>query len=199
MYADLIDEGYTCLRRGDAEAALNRFHKAAEEEPARPQAHFALAIAYQEQGMSEKVIESLEAALRLDPDYVPARAYLGIERLKRYDIEGAEEELHRALQIEPTNLLAHIKYAEYYYRLGFYPRAVEMLEKGLRAPHGANEHIVAMARKLLVEARQKCKGIILREPPDPRRLLRLFARLRPMPAKRKLAASEGTVTRPHGR
>ncbi|MBE3561743.1 MAG: hypothetical protein IMW89_21350 [Ktedonobacteraceae bacterium] len=190
MYVDLIDEGYACLRRGDAEAALRCFHRAAGEEPERPQTHFAMAMAYLEQGMNDKVMYSLETALRLDPAYVPARAYRGIELLKRYDIQGAEDELARALHDGPTNLLAHIKYAEYYYRLGFYPRAVEMLERGLQCPHGANEHIVAMARQLLTQARQKCKGLILREPPDPRNLLRLFARLRPAPAKRKRAASE---------
>ena len=85
--------------------------------------------------------------------------------------------MERALKDEPTNLLAHLKYAEYYYRLGFYNRSVEVLERGLKGPHGANEHVVAMARQFLVESRQKSKNIILREPPDPPRWLRLFARI----------------------
>jgi hypothetical protein len=87
-------------------------------------------------------------------------------------------------------LLAHIKYAEYYYRLGFYNRSVELLERGLKGPHGANEHVVAMAKQFLIQARQKSKGIIIREPPDPRHLLRLFDRLRPTRAKRTRAEEE---------
>jgi Tfp pilus assembly protein PilF len=183
MFHDLLDTGYACLRRGDPEAALRHFHKAAEAEPGRPQAQFAMAMAYLDLGYSEKVIQAFDAALRIDPLYVSARAFRGIELLKRYDVDGAQEELVRALHDAPTNLLVHLKYAEYYYRLGFYHKAVEMLEKGLKAPHGANEHIVAMARNLLSQSRQKCKGIILREPPDPRGLLRLFARFRPARAE----------------
>ncbi len=176
MYIDLLDKGYACLRRGDSDTALIRFRHAAESEPELPQAYFGMAMAYLEQDSSDETVDALEKALSVDPSYIPARAYLGVEYLKRYDIARAEEELERALKDEPTNLLAHLKYAEYYYRLGFYNRSVEVLERGLKGPHGANEHVVAMARQFLVEARHKSKNIILREPPDPPRWLRLFAR-----------------------
>jgi len=176
MYNDLLEKGYAGLRRGDPDAALIRFRHAAESEPERPQAYFGMAMVYLELDSEQETLNSLEKALSVDPSYVPARAYLGIQYLKRCDIARAEEEFERALKDEPTNLLAHIKYAEYYYRLGFYHRSVELLERGLKGPHGANEHVVTMARQLLVQARQKCKNIILREPPDPRRSLRFLAR-----------------------
>ena len=179
MYTDLLDKGYASLRRGDPDAALIRFRHAAESEPERPQAYFGLAMVYLEQDSSDETMNALEMALSVDPFYIPARAYLGIEYLKRYDIARAEEELEHALKDEPTNLLAHLKYAEYYYRMGFYNRSVEILERGLKGPHGSNEHVVAMARQLLVQARQKSKNIVLRELPDPRRWLRLFARFMP--------------------
>jgi Tfp pilus assembly protein PilF len=179
MYTELLDKGYACLRRGDSDAALIRFRHAAAFEPERPQAYFGMAMVYLEQESSDDVVVSLEKALDVDPAYVPARAYLGVEYLKRYDIERAEEELVCALKYEPTNLLAHLKYSEYYYRLGFYNRSVEILERGLKGPHGANEHVVAMARQFLAQARQKSKNIILREPPDPRQWLRFFARFVP--------------------
>lgn len=180
MYHDLLEKGYACLRRGNPEAARARFQHAIDVEPEHPQGYFGLAQTYldpQNQLASQDVIQALEKALEVDPKYVPARAFLGIELLKKYDIHGAEEALNQALGDEPTNLLIHIKYAEYYYRLGFYNRTMEWLERGLQAPHGANEHIVALARRFLSEARQKSKGIIVREPPDPRpqRLLRLFS------------------------
>ncbi len=191
MYTDLLDKGYASLRRGDPDAALIRFRHAAESEPERPQAYFGIAMVYLEQDSSDETVHALEKALSVDPSYIPARAYLGIEYLKRYDIARAEEELERALKDEPMNLLAHLKYAEYYYRLGFYNRSVEVLERGLKGPHGANEHIVAMARQLLVQARQKSKNIILREPPDPRRWLRLIARF--MPRKGEETDASGKV------
>ena len=179
MYTDLLDKGYASLRRGDPDAALIRFRHAAESEPERPQAYFGMAMVYLEKESSDEVVVSLEKALGVDSSYVAARAYLGIEYLKRYDIVKAEEELERALKDEPTSLLAHVKYSEYYYRLGFYNRSVEILERGLKGPHGANEHVVAMARQFLSQARQKSKNIVLRELPDPRRWLRLFARFMP--------------------
>ncbi|HXL38444.1 MAG TPA: tetratricopeptide repeat protein [Ktedonobacteraceae bacterium] len=179
MYTDLLDKGYASLRRGDPDAALIRFRHAAESEPERPQAYFGIAMVYLEQDSSDETVNALETALSVDPFYIPARAYLGIEYLKRYDVVRAEEELARALKDEPTNLLAHLKYAEFYYRMGFYNRSVEILERGLKGPHGSNEHVVAMARQLLVQARQKSKNIVLRELPDPRRWLRLFARFMP--------------------
>ena len=191
MYTDLLDKGYACLRRGDPDSALIRFRHAAESEPERPQAYFGMAMVYLEKESSDEVVVSLDKALGVDPSYVAARAYLGIEYLKRYDIVKAEEELERALKDEPTSLLAHVKYSEYYYRLGFYNRSVEILERGLKGPHGANEHVVAMARQFLSQARQKSKNIILREPPDPRRWLHFFARF--IPRKGEKTQASGSV------
>jgi Tfp pilus assembly protein PilF len=193
-YSDVLDKGYACLRRGDPDAAQSRFQHAIESEPGSPQGYFGLAQAYLEQGLNEEATQALEQALQRDPTYVPARAYLGIQLLKKYDLDGAQQALDQALRDEPTNLLAHIKYAEYYYRLGFYNRSVELLERGLKGPHGANEHIVALARQFLTQARQKSKGIILREPPDPRRLFRFLDRFRPALAKRTRVAEEGELS-----
>src|SRR5581483_12328767 len=105
MYTELLDKGYACLRRGDPNAALMRFQHASRLEPRRPQAYFALAMAYLELETGEKVVQALEEALRVDPACVTARAYLGIEYLKRYEVYRAEDELERALRDEPTNLL----------------------------------------------------------------------------------------------
>lgn len=188
MYTDLLDAGYACLRRGNPQAARSRFQYAIESEPQRPQGYFGLALSYLDQRLRQEARRALEAALSRDPAYAPARAYLAIELLKDYDIDGAQEQLDQALQDDPTNLLVHIKYADYYYRLGFYHRSVDMLERGLQEPHGANEHLVAMAQQFLTQARQKSKNIILREPPDPRRLLRLFSWLQP---RKSHAVSQG--------
>jgi Tfp pilus assembly protein PilF len=190
MYHDLLEKGYACLRRSDPDAARVRFQHAIDSEPERPQGYFGLAqTSLVDDVASEDAIQALEKALEADPTYAPARAFLGIELLKKYDVHRAEEALNQALSDEPTNLLVHIKYAEYYYRLGFYNRTVEVLKQGLHAPHGANEHVVALARRFLSEARQKSKTLILREPPDPRpqRLLRLFSRLK----SRKSAVNMG--------
>jgi Tfp pilus assembly protein PilF len=177
MYSDLLDTGYACLRRGNPQAACSRFQHAIQSEPQRPQGYFGLALSYLDQRLHQEARQALQSCLQRDPTYAPARAYLAIELLKDYDIDGAQEQLDKALQDDPINLLVHIKYADYYYRLGFYHRSVEMLERGLQKPHGANEHLVTMAQQFVIQARQKSKNIILREPPNPRRFLRLFSQL----------------------
>ena len=190
MYTDLIDKGYACLRCSDPSSALLRFQHAADLEPEKPQAYFGQAMAYLELEASEEVQRSLEVTLQVDATYVPARAYLAIEYLKRYDPDKAQEELELALRYEPTSLLVHIKYAEYYYRLGFYHSAIEYLEHGLKGPHAASEHVVQMAHKFLKEAQQKHKSNILRDPPDPRRFLRFFAWSRSQKAKENLSGMQ---------
>ena len=81
MSTDLLSSGYAYLRRGNPEIALSYFQCAIDQSPDQPQAYFAAAMAYLEQGLK-----------------VPAI--------------------------------------------------------------GRNEHVVAMARKLLTQSRQKSKGII---------------------------------------
>ena len=189
VYNELLDKGYACLRRSDPDAAYSRFQHAISLDPDRPQGHFELAQAYLAQGLQEETRAALETALASDPTYAPARAYLGIELLKKYDIHGAQDALDQAVRDEPTNLLVHVKYAEYYYRLGFYHRSVDWLERGLKNPHGANEHVVAMARQLLTESRKKSKNLIFREPPDPRPLLRFFSSFR----RKKRQETDGAV------
>lgn len=178
MSTNLLDSGYAALRRGDPEVALSYFQCAIDQNPDQPQAYFGTAMAYLEREKTEEAMQSLRDALNVDPAYVSARAYIGILLLGLHDVDGAQRELEQALHDDPTNLLVHIKYAEFYYRLGFYPRAVALLEQGLKAPHRANEHVVAMARSLLIQSRQKCKNIIVHDPPDPRAIFQFLKRLR---------------------
>jgi Tfp pilus assembly protein PilF len=192
MYRDVINRGYAYLRRGDPTTAKQQFQQAIELEPGYPQGYFGLAQVHIEQNQSEEAQAMLRQALETDPRYVAARAFLGIERLKCYDLDSAQEELDRALKDEPNDLLVHIKYSEYFYRLGFYDRAVALLETGLSKPHGANEYVVSLARRRLQQAREKARTIILRQPPDPRLL---FQSIRRLFSRKKSAQSQtaGTV------
>src|SRR5579871_3383554 len=162
----LLKDGYEYLRRGNYGNALQKFQDAIQIDPQRPQPHFAAAILYQEQEQYEETKRYLLQALALDPSYAPARAYLGIVLFHEHAVEEAHEELDQALLDMPTNLLVRIKYAEYYYRLGMYASSVELLEKGLRLPHSAEEHTVDVAKNLLKQARQGAEKSITRTPPD---------------------------------
>ena len=168
MSTDLLSSGYAYLRRGNPEIALSYFQCAIDQSPDQPQAYFAAAMAYLEQEKAEEAVRILEDAFNADIIYALMRAYIGILLFQLHDVDGAQCELEQALHDSPMNLLVHIKCAEFYYRLSFYPRAVALLEQGLKVPpHRANEHVVAMARNLLTQSRQKSKGIIVRDPPIP--------------------------------
>lgn len=166
-----LDDGYSLLRRGLFEDALDVFHSAIELAPRHPQPYFAIAMVYQEQQRYREAMQSLRSALIHDPTYAPARAYLGILLLQDADVEGAQQELVQALHDMPSNLLVHIKYAEFYYRLGMYAQAIAILEKGLQSSHAANEHVVEVARSFIRQAHKKNKNTITRTSPDPSSVL----------------------------
>lgn len=178
MATDLIDSGYAALRCGDIANALHYFEQALNAMPDSPRPHLALAIALLEQGSPSEANQQLKAALEIDPDYAIAHAYLGIELFKLYEVEAAEDELEMAVQAAPTNLLVLVKFAEYYYRRGFFPRSIMILEQALKLPYCANEYVVGQAKQLLAQARQKCKGMIICETPDFRYWLRLVSHMK---------------------
>lgn len=178
MAVKLIEIGYAALRCGDVEGARRNFEQALHSMPDSPQPHLGLAIALLEQDSATEASQQLKAALEIDPDYAIAHAYLGIELLKLQEFEAAEEELEKAVRTAPTNLLVLVKFAEYYYRLGYFPRSIMILEQALKLPYCANEYVVGQARQLQAQARQKCRGMIVRETPDFRYWLCLASHLK---------------------
>lgn len=177
MTDELIDADEASLHCSDTPVSLHHFKQSLKLVPDYPQNHVNLAIALIEHGATNEARWELETVLRTDPRCAVARAYLGIELFKLNEVEAAREELKKAVRLAPTNLLVLVKFAEYYYRLGFFPRSATILEQALQLPYEGNEQIVALAKQSLARARQKCKGLIIRETPDPHFWLRLVDHL----------------------
>ncbi len=97
--------GELFLQRYDAREAAAAFGTILEENPAHPGAHFGLArVSRLEGGGDPEAL--LEAALEANPAFAPARTLLARLRLRSGDHEAAQEEIARALEVNPADLEA---------------------------------------------------------------------------------------------
>jgi len=97
-------EGYTAQQRGDLEAALTAYQKAAALDPSYPAPLNDAGILYEQQGRLEEARIAYEQALARDPNYLGAHANLALlyERLgqrekaiphwlKRYELGESDD------------------------------------------------------------------------------------------------------------
>ena len=97
--------GELFLQRYDAREAAAAFGSILEENPAHPGALFGLArVARLEDGGYPEAL--LEAALDANPGFPAARTLLARLRLRNGDREAAQEEIERALEVNPADLEA---------------------------------------------------------------------------------------------
>ena len=68
--------GLTYIKQHRLDEAINELLNALKFAPNDEIAHYNMALAYNLKGLNEKAIEELEFALRLKPDYLPARQAL---------------------------------------------------------------------------------------------------------------------------
>ncbi len=94
------------------------------------QRHFRLARVQLEQGKTQDAIESVEKALKLDPDFAEAHYYLGFIRYQQSEYRRAEKEFRRAIRLNPY-------YTDAHNHLGLVYRETKEYDKALREFHAA--------------------------------------------------------------
>ena len=100
----------------DKEAATE-FHKAMELNPQVRGAHYQLGLSYlreDEAAGYDKAVPDFRAELALDPDDFPSHYMLGYIAQKQGRLEEAENELRRAIEIQPKDLGSLIALADVY-------------------------------------------------------------------------------------
>ena len=139
--------------------------------------HLTLAVAHLRRQENEPAIEHLKKSLEYRPAPV-THAYLGAALLDEYQVAAAREHLDRAVELGPEEMLVYLKYGEFNYKLGFYPQAVENLEKAVRL-QAPNEATARYLVALLEKARKHNRNVIVRAPVSWKGpgLGRLFSRL----------------------
>jgi eukaryotic-like serine/threonine-protein kinase len=132
---DLYMKGrYHMARRAEAnrDQALNYFLRAIEKDPTFSPAHSALAGIYGLYSDHRKMQEAARNALRLDDRDADAYAALGYGKMNAdWDWSGAEQDLKRAIELNPNSMGAHHLYSHFL------------------TPRGRHEESLAEARKAL--------------------------------------------------
>jgi eukaryotic-like serine/threonine-protein kinase len=132
---DLYMKGrYHMARRTEAnrDLALNYFLRSIEKDPTFSPAHDALAGVYGMYGDWRKMQEAARNALRLDDRNANAYAALGYGKMNLdWDWSGAEQDLKRAIELNPNSYGAHHLYSHFL------------------TPKGRHEESLAEARKAL--------------------------------------------------
>ncbi|MBN1256115.1 MAG: tetratricopeptide repeat protein [Planctomycetes bacterium] len=111
-------EGAQCARTGPLPRALARFKTAIDLKPRSAEAHYRLALTYNDRMMYDSAEKEAQKAITLDEDHAGAWLVLGSALFYQDMEEAAIEALNKAFRLEPEN--AHIPYmlARCYYFLG---------------------------------------------------------------------------------
>jgi tetratricopeptide (TPR) repeat protein len=100
--------------------------------PQGPQFYFELALAYTEDGSTERALRFYSAALERDPNFVPALRGLGSALLKPGKPGEALSLLEKALAIDPGDAATLHELARARYQLGRAADAIAALEEAVR-------------------------------------------------------------------
>jgi tetratricopeptide (TPR) repeat protein/predicted Ser/Thr protein kinase len=119
--------------------AIDLFQQALGIDPQYALAHAGLADAFTQRSGSmaptqivPKAIESVQAALRIDPNLAEAylsRAFIALNYL--WDWRGAESDYQRATELKPSYALAHSGKARYYLVVGRFDEAIATYRRAL--------------------------------------------------------------------
>jgi TolB-like protein/DNA-binding winged helix-turn-helix (wHTH) protein len=128
----------------DLKESEHYFHQAIELDPSDASAYAALAEAYQIQGSWEggtmppnqafpKAIAAAERALQLDETLSDAHAALGYAKLYyTWDWAGAENELSKAIELNPSSEDGHHWFSHYLLSLGKDARSLEESQRAIQ-------------------------------------------------------------------
>jgi tetratricopeptide (TPR) repeat protein len=98
------------LARGDLTGAIDHYQHSLIVDPASPEAHDNLGVAYSRQGRFPEAIEQYQQTLRIRPDDYEAENDLGVALAHTGDISGAVDHYRRALSIKPDFADAHVNW-----------------------------------------------------------------------------------------
>jgi tetratricopeptide (TPR) repeat protein len=138
--ATLKGFGSTLLRKGDAAGAVEKLQQALKQQPDAA-THQELGRAYYTLGRLADALQSLEAAVRLDPDLTEARDALGNMLAESGNLDRAEQELREALRRQPDFASAYANLAKVLMAKGAGPEAEGHFKRAIALqPNNAPAH-----------------------------------------------------------
>jgi tetratricopeptide (TPR) repeat protein len=119
--ADFYQTGMTEFNKGDFEDAVEAFIKAVEENPKDYKSYYGLGRSYEKLNRAEEAIASHETAVKINPNYLPAREAAGLLYFQQKKFQEAEAHLKEARTLKS-------QVAEIYYGIG----EIEQREKACK-------------------------------------------------------------------
>jgi tetratricopeptide (TPR) repeat protein len=145
---DLYLRGMQRLNVDECPEAKSYFEKAIEADPKSAQAHAALANCYGRLGENGTMaydeafsMQKMEAskAIALDESLPEGHAELANAAMNlNWDWTTAAREFRRALELNPSSVVAHERYAIYLERIGRFEEAIEEVERGIALDPGSD-------------------------------------------------------------
>ena len=128
--------------RGRSDEAIAEYRQALSLDPDNVSGHLNLGLAFNQRGLPDEAVAEFHAAIRVRPD--DANAFLSLADVlldAKHDLEGGTAALHRALELDPGNALAHYRLGEVLGRAGRIDEALgEYLEAIRLKPDFAEAH-----------------------------------------------------------
>jgi tetratricopeptide (TPR) repeat protein len=128
------------VRRGEKDAAIAEYEKAAQINPADLDSQNNLATAYLEKGRLADAEKVFKWVLTNDPDYAAAQNGMGLVSMQKQDANAARGYFERAVQLDPDLVEAHMNLGILYQMSGDRARArasfERFLEKASPAQYG---------------------------------------------------------------
>lgn len=191
--------GYTLLRQGRVDEAIEEYHKALRLKSNNSIAHHGLAVALAQNNQIDQAIFHFNRAIMLRPNYAKAHSDLAVALLRKGDVKSALEHLRESIRLRPNlwvavNNLAWVLATHENPQARNPAEAVELAERACKITHyerpetldtlaaayaaaGRFDEAVKIAEKA-VELAVLSEDTITR-PDDIRRRLRLYRERKP--------------------
>ena len=123
------------MQTGQTGKAVERLRKEAGVRPNDHVISYTFAVALVRSGIDPaapegaEAVEALQASIRANPDFAPARSQLGRLLLRRNDVNGAVRELEKAVALDANATAALYNLGQAYNRKGDRQRAAELLAR----------------------------------------------------------------------
>ena len=120
------------FRKGQGEKAIVQYEKALEMDSLLTLVYQNLATAYSTIGKNKEALLKLNQLIRLESEY--GRAYY-LRALLHHELGNSEKfvvDMARSIELDPQNFQAYYNLATYYYHEKDFPKAEEVIKKGLK-------------------------------------------------------------------
>ena len=101
-----ISLGKLYLSKRDWKSAAERIRKGLQHDQGKPEDHFILAKTYQQIGKKSEALKSLEAAIKINPQFAPAIFEIAAINVRSGNVPDALLRYRQGLKLQPDNLKA---------------------------------------------------------------------------------------------